>query len=213
MKAATPLVFRGALVLFVVVVAVEDAVRTDFSPLDHWVSHLSIGPWGWIQILNFLVAGSALVAFGLFLHRRVADVGAWPGRMVTAVGIAFGAAGLFVSDPPPDSQYDAAVSWHGQVHDIAGGLFFVCLTAACVVTRAMVSRVWGWIAAAGVLGFWIVASVLAAVNFADGGPSLPSGLAERLSVLIGFAWLFAVATQFKSQPAVSIRTPAVRRSQ
>jgi hypothetical membrane protein len=185
---------RVVLVAFLLLVAVQDALRDDVSFVEHWVSHLSLGPWGWVQVVSFVLTGLAIVGLGLSL-RRAGAVRSRGARWIVVAGTAFALAGVFVSDAPPGTAYDEIVTWHGTVHDLAGGTFFVALTGSCLRTAPRVSRLWGRLAAAGIAGFWVLASVLAGIGYADPARHLPSGLAERAAVLCGFLWLLVLATR------------------
>ncbi|MBA3907422.1 MAG: DUF998 domain-containing protein, partial [Pseudonocardiales bacterium] len=54
----------AAPVLFVAVFTVEGSLRQGYDPLSMFVSELSAGPRGWVQIVNFVVTGGLVVAFG-----------------------------------------------------------------------------------------------------------------------------------------------------
>ncbi len=51
-------------VLFVAVFMVEGSLRPDYHPFSMFVSELSLGPRGWVQIINFLISRALLVVFG-----------------------------------------------------------------------------------------------------------------------------------------------------
>src|SRR5262249_37750539 len=55
--------------LFVTVFTLEGWLRTGYDPLSMYISELSLGPRGWIQIANFIVLGTLLLLF----VRGVAD--------------------------------------------------------------------------------------------------------------------------------------------
>ena len=50
-------------VLFVLTFALEGWLRPGYEPLSMYVSALSLGPRGWIQIVNFVVFGVLLLVF------------------------------------------------------------------------------------------------------------------------------------------------------
>jgi len=53
------------------------------------VSELSLSADGWMQILNFLATGTALLAFSVGLRKALAGQpgGTWGPRMLTVIGI------------------------------------------------------------------------------------------------------------------------------
>ncbi len=147
--------------------------RDGFDATRHQWSLLANGDLGWIQVTNFVLTGLMLVAFGVGLRRALAPgrASTWAPRLVAAYGLSLVAAGVFRADPAlgfpagtPDGP--AAVSWHGMLHFVAGGIGFSCLAAACFVMarryaaegrrgRATFSRVTGVVFLA---GFAMIAS-------------------------------------------------------
>ena len=59
--------------LYVMASLTQALTRDGFDLTRHAWSVLATGDWGWIQIANFLVAGTLLVGFGLGLRRVWAD--------------------------------------------------------------------------------------------------------------------------------------------
>src|SRR5262249_44615545 len=56
--------------LFVAAVLLQGALRPEYDPLRHSISTLALGSaFGWIQSLNFLVAGGLTLAFALGVRR------------------------------------------------------------------------------------------------------------------------------------------------
>ena len=80
--------------LFAVVFIVQNVVRTDDDARAEPVSALSIGEYGWVQRLNFVVLAVLLLVFAAALHRGVASSRlGWVGpALLTVAG-----AGLFVA--------------------------------------------------------------------------------------------------------------------
>ena len=50
-------------VLFVAVFTIEGSLRVGYDPISSYVSELSLGPRGWIQIANFVVFGALVLVF------------------------------------------------------------------------------------------------------------------------------------------------------
>ena len=83
-----------------------------------WPSALALGPFGWLQVLNFVFFGLTLIVFALGLHRGVSSGGrgSWvgPALLVTA-GVALVLAG-FKTDP---NLSEGPQTWHGWIHFLA----------------------------------------------------------------------------------------------
>lgn len=196
-------VATALLAAFVAAVLVQDALRDDLSPVEHWVSHLSLGTHGWVNIAALILAGIGVLTLAPTLRANAPSP--WPARWVTTAGVGLVIAGTFVADPPPGTIYTEGMTWHGQLHDVGGGLCFIGLFAACLTTRHLLSRRWGMGAAITVAGAWLLASGLAAFGYANEATTLPSGLAERVALFTGIAWLVVLGIHLE-------RTPNTERS-
>src|SRR5260370_6809603 len=64
------LLYAGVIgpLLFIVVFIVEGLTRPGYSAWRHYVSQLATGDGGWVQVVNFLVCGSLMVAFAIGLR-------------------------------------------------------------------------------------------------------------------------------------------------
>ncbi len=60
-------------VLFVVAFLVVGSIRADYDPLRVFVSQLSLGDQGWLQIANFVISGFLIVAFAFGLREVFAS--------------------------------------------------------------------------------------------------------------------------------------------
>jgi len=83
-----------------------------------WPSGLALGPLGWLQVLNFILFGLALMVFAVGLHRGVAARvrGSVIGPvllMVAGVALVLSA---FKTDP---SLSGGPQTWHGLIHGLA----------------------------------------------------------------------------------------------
>lgn len=182
----------GAL-LFVLVLTVDGWSRPGYSPVRHTVSALALGSRGWVQTVNFLISGIAMLIGGVVI------AAAGPHRLVGAVLAAFGlavvASGAFRMDPmrgfPPGTpqvdpaEFTTAHRWH----DHAGAAVFVLLpVAAAVATFTMPGLVWTAVSA-------ITAVALAYASYAfgraweDDAPA--TGLIQRFYIVPGWLWVAA----------------------
>lgn len=114
--------------VFAFVVVVLTVLQYDFmvgigwSPVGvsdvPWPSSLALGPYGWLQSLNFLLFGLMLIAFAGGLQRGI-SVGGRFSRVGPILLIVAGIALLFLAfktDPPTSTN---TYTWHGAIHLLA----------------------------------------------------------------------------------------------
>ena len=196
--------------LFIVMFLIEGATRPNYNAWHHFVSSLSQGEQGWMQIANFLMCGVLVLCFAIGL-RRVLHPGKgsiWGPLLLGIFGLCLIGAGLFVTDPllgyPPGAP--STPTLHGVVHIFLSLVAFIALPAACFVLarRFAGDPAWhGWAfysLATGILVivFFIITDVVASLD-----PNGPAGLFQRLSIIIGWGWIALLAFRLmsKNQPA------------
>lgn len=190
--------------LFVATFLVLGAIRPAYDPLRHSISTLALGQFGWIQSLNFLVASLLTLAFAVGMRRVLwPQQGAlWGPLLIGLWAVGLLGAGTFVTDPtagyPPGTPAKIPdPSVHGILHNLAAGLGFPALVAACLVLArrfaARGQRGWAlYSAASGVVVF--VSTVLAGYGFPrTEGLGQFGGLFQRIAVVCGWGWLTALA--------------------
>ncbi|HZG88747.1 MAG TPA: DUF998 domain-containing protein [Pseudonocardia sp.] len=122
--------------------------RAGFDLERHALSQLALGPWGFVQVVNFLVTGALVVAAARGLRGALGTGGAaaWGPRLLAGFGAGMLIAGVFVADPgygfpagTPDGP--GQISWHGALHGVGFALAMVSWTAAMIVlARAFAVR-------------------------------------------------------------------------
>jgi hypothetical protein len=193
--------------LFVAVFLVEPAFHDGYDPLRHPVSSLSLGPGGWVQVVNFFVAGLLCLAFAAGLHRALRPgPGAAAAPLLLAVwAVGLLGAGAFVTDPvsgyprgtPPTPD---PPTWHGQLHDLAFSLpgFAAFAAAMFVLGYAYARRRAPWWATLSMTSgaAFVALFALTTLGFAQ-HPHLvgAAGLLQRLTVGVGWLWLTLVAAR------------------
>ena len=87
--------------LYVVVGLIEIAIRPGFDITRHPLSLMSLGDLGWIQIANFLVTGSLVIAGAAGMRRAIATGRGrtWGPLLVGVYGLGLVAAAFFSADP------------------------------------------------------------------------------------------------------------------
>ena len=163
-------------VSFIAVFLINDMMKPNYDPICDFVSEAAIGEGGWVQIANFLTAGTLLAVSSFALSRTVSR---WTGRLVGVVGAGLVCAGVFVTDPVPHDH----TTWHGTVHNVVSILVFVCLSLACFPTaRWRPSRSWRLYCHA--TGIAVPTLFVTAGAFAS-----TSGLFQRATIVVGWSWL------------------------
>ncbi|WP_188316926.1 DUF998 domain-containing protein [Solihabitans fulvus] len=211
---ARTLVRAGAAgqVLFAVVFLVEDATRRGFQPWRQWVSHLSLGPWGWVNIAALAVAGAGAVLAAVGVARLLpAGRARWLPRAIGAYGGALVLAAVCPIDPGlgwPTGQ-PPAHTLTGGLHQLAGATIFGGLTVAAWAGRRLAAsgqagaRWARWSAVTGVTvpASFLLCGILAGLDYSGAWPDAPSGLFERLALLAGTAWLTAFLAHLAAGPS------------
>ena len=190
--------FAGILAgpIFVTAFLIEGAFRAGYDPMRHPVSSLSLGEFGWTQVVNFLLTGALLIVFATGLRDKPAQ------RREIAVlvffmGIGLIGAGIFPTDPiggyPPGTPPELAYTPTGIAHDAFSALFFLGLPVACLIAAAIFLRQKRWGAMAYSLltvPIFLLTFGLAGAGFQQYPHWVPhAGLMQRISIVTGFAWL------------------------
>ncbi|MGA9398701.1 MAG: DUF998 domain-containing protein [Anaerolineaceae bacterium] len=187
--------------LFVAVFMIEGWLRPGYDPLSTFISALSLGPRGWIQIINFIVFGALLLLFtravaAEFTSRKASKAGL---ILLTIIAFCFLLSGIFVMDPtgtPPDQA-----TFHGTLHGIFGGVVFL-LMPICILlflrnfkAEPKWRSLWRWTFILGIFDavavlFFTLASKLPALQilFNDW-----IGLIQRTALIPFMIWVFIFA--------------------
>jgi hypothetical membrane protein len=188
-------------VLFVGVFTLEGALRPGYSPLSNYISSLSIGPRGWIQIFNFLGLGVLMLFFSGAVAAEFPDGKAsrWGLILLALLGVLFMISGLFVTDSTGIST--VPLTFHGTVHGIAGGIVFLVMPIVIFVywRRFREDPVWKPFASATLLLGIIEAAAMLFFTIVSKSPTLLLsfgdyiGLIQRIAIVPFMFWLFLFA--------------------
>ncbi|MDF9749468.1 DUF998 domain-containing protein [Arthrobacter sp. ES3-54] len=198
-------------VLFVSVFTVSGWLYPDYSPTRMFVSELSLGPYGWVQILNFVLTGALLLAFGLGLAAHFSIGAAFRAgpALIQGIGVSLMASGPFTTDASAVFQQ---ASIHGVVHGIFGALVFTFAPISCFVFYRRFRREADWRS----LAAWTLASgvvltvgvVLLKISQQPGSGLFEwKGLVQRVILFTFMAWIFAVAFRLRRQCRSGEGTP------
>ncbi|KMO93882.1 DUF998 domain-containing protein [Streptomyces roseus] len=183
--------------VFLTVGVVLGISRAGFDFSRNALSQLALGEAGWVQTVNFVLAGGLLVMGAVGLRRMLygGPGGTWGPLLVGVFGLSFWAAAAFPADPgagfPAGAPEASVTSGHGAVHMAAGMVGYLALCAAFVVLAAPLAH-------RGRRG-WAVASRLAPVAVLAGfAASAASVLAFTVGAGLGLLWLTALSTRLLS---------------
>ena len=189
--------------LFILTVLIQDYTRPAFNPRLQPLSLLSLGEWGWVQIVNFALAGvlNLLYAGGLWRKLHPGRAGTWGPLLIGAYGLGLIAVGVFRTDPadgfPPGAIASTGPSWHGAIHALGGLFVFLVLAAALAVFgRLFLARKERWWA------FYCIASAVLLMLFFFGGINSAVLMARflRLGTLVGWMAASVIAIKLLSAP-------------
>jgi hypothetical membrane protein len=192
--------------LFILTVLLQDYTRPGFDPRTQALSLLSLGPLGWVQTVNFVLAGvlNLLYAVGLWRTLHPGRAGTWGPILIGAYGLGLIVVGVFHTDPangyPPGVAAPSHPTWHGAIHAFVALLLFLALSVALVVLARyfLARKERGW------AGYCLASAALNLVLF-FGGIDNPALMARtlRAAVLIGWMAASVVAIRLLYVPGAS----------
>ncbi|MFX1254133.1 MAG: DUF998 domain-containing protein [Promethearchaeota archaeon] len=195
-------------VLFVGIFTVEGFLRPAYNPFSMYVSELSIGPRGWVQVLNFIIFGVLFLIFARgvtieFKEQKSSQIGS---ILLSIIGLLFLLSGPFVMDPATTPRTEWSL--FGTIHQLLGALVFVLFPVSCFVfwwrfkeDPKWQSLQWGTLIAGLII---VVGVILLRI-----GPTMPPeapnafnawvGLIQRVIIITYLAWIFTFAFMLRKQ--------------
>jgi len=184
-------------------------LKPDYNPLSRFISEYTIGEYGWLMQLAFILMGIASLSIAAALWGR--SNGFWVKlglAMHVAVAVSMFGAASFTSDPA--STPPALMTLHGKVHIVFAMLGIPSgAVAGLVLAYAMTSRgtagrrllIWpAWALALTALSMIIYMNVIAAQNRVV-GPDDFAGVFNRFVVAASFWWWLA-ASRFANRQII-----------
>jgi hypothetical membrane protein len=200
--------------LFIVVFLIEGLTRPGYSQWRNFVSQLSTGETGWVQIVNFLVCGTLVLLFAIGLRAAIRGSNGAIGApiLLGLFAITLLIAGIFSTDPglgyPPGAkevQTDA-----GSIHGFAGLLAFTLLPAAAFVMgwhfrseHATRWTIYSVAVGALMLVLFVAFATVSGMDESGTWPNAPTGFLQRIAIVTGWTWMAMVAWHHIN--AVSVR--------
>ncbi len=183
---AGPVLF-GAILVVLTVVQYDFMVEIGWQPLEDpagaWPSGLALGPYGWVQVLNFVVSGLLLMLLAVGLHLGVDGRDSRVGPVLLFVAGAAMALMGFKTDP---ILREGPRTLHGWIHDLAFALFVLALLPSFLFLwwRLRKEALWQNHAR-----YTLATGVIAALLI-----SLP-GVAYYLFIVVVLVWMEVTAIQ------------------
>ena len=129
-------------VLFVAVFTIEGQLRPGYEPASMYISALSLGPRGWIQMANFMAVGLLILLFARAVAATFGKTAPIGVALLTIIGIGFFASGPFVMDPAA-TPFDR-MSLHSKLHYLFGAIVFSFAPISCFVFFRRFSQAPAW---------------------------------------------------------------------
>jgi hypothetical membrane protein len=167
-----------------------------------WPSGLALGPYGWLQVLNFILVGLLVIAFAIGLHRTMRGKAAKIGTgFLMLAGVALVLLG-FKTDPELVSTGPQTLS--GWIH----GLAFLLLTLSLLLAVFFMGwglrkdplwRSYGW--------YSLATGILFVV-----GSLIPGQIGTYVFLTVILVWMFVMALRLRSvtEGASARQSPRVR---
>jgi hypothetical protein len=183
--------------LFVAVFMVEGWLRPGYNPLSMYVSELSLGPRGWIQIVNFIIWGLLFLIFTRGVANEFKDGKASKAGPIlfTIIALSFLISGPLVTDP---ATIFMQMSLHGKLHGIFGALVFSLAPVSCFVfyRRFRDDSKWQnlsrWTLTA--CAIIVISVILMKVGQISSNPiNAWVGLIQRIALITYLSWIFTFA--------------------
>jgi hypothetical protein len=181
--------------LFITVFLIEGFARPGYSAVRLPVSSLALAPRGWIQQTNFVATGALMLVLAIGVLQSAVSV--WGGSMLVVYAIGLIGAGVFVTGPV--GGYTGRGADDTAVHDPARAvhlvfslLVFTALPAACFTVAGGLAP----FGLAGWAGYSVLTGILVLVGIVLAGvPPLSAilGLVQRLTIAVGWSWIFVFA--------------------
>ena len=181
--------------VFVAVFLVDGFIHPAYNAVTDFVSELSRGELGWLQIANFLFLALSMLVFAAGIRWGVRR---GPGSAAGAVIFAIVGASLIVSGTfVTDAHTSAVKTTTGMIHDLAALPVFGGVVAACFVfARRYHGAMRIYSIATGI--FVVVSFVLI---FAVGSALDIIGIMQRVTIIAGWTWITVLALLLRAEPS------------
>jgi len=192
--------------LFVAIFTLESWFRPGYNQLEMYISLLSLGSRGWIQIVNFIIFGALFLVFsyGVAAEFRVIKASPVGPILFIIIAICLFFSGPFVTDPT--AILLDQMSWHGIIHSILGAIVFSLSPVSCFIFLRHFRKdikwrsLQSWTFVAGMIITVAVVILAIAQKSALVTPNVLNewaGFIQRTALITYSCWLFTFAFVFR----------------
>ena len=188
--------------LFTLSFCVNGCLRPGYDPVQRYISELSIGQWGWIQIVSFLCLGVAIMLFsrGIKAAFPTGRASRAAPALFMLMGISYFFSGPFVTDP--QAMFDNQQTVQGIIHGILGAVVFSLSAISCFVLwrRFRVDERWRSLSAfslAAGIAMTILIVLMKIGQLQDGLLHDWAGAIQRCCLMISYVWIGCVSAKMR----------------
>ncbi len=188
--------------LFVLSFTVNGFLRPNYSPTRMYISELSIGTQGWIQIVSFMLLGFSIIVFALGLKTAfpTGKASRAAPMLFLMIGVCYVLSGPFVTDPA--AVFGGQQTLHGVLHGIFGAIVFSLSAAVCFVLwrRFRLDESWKPLAPFALIagmGMTVLIFLMKLGQLQPGPLQTYAGVVQRGCLLLSYALIFAVSWRMR----------------
>jgi len=188
--------------LFTLSFTVNGFLRPGYDPVKMYISELSIGPQGWIQIVSFMLLGLCIMLFALGLKEAFptgkGSQAAW--ILFLIIGTCYVLSGPFVTDPM--AMFDNQQTLQGTLHGIFGALVFSLSAVNCFVLWRLfrAHEKWKPLSAFSLIAGIIMVALIVLMKIGQLQTGLLhdwAGLIQRCCLIISYALIFVISLKMR----------------
>jgi hypothetical protein len=185
----------SATALSIALVVLLHFLEPEYDPSWRMLSEYSLGRYGALMRVVFVLWGSGVVALAVALGRP-----AWPGSLGLVL-VAVGPTGAAFIDTDPVTTPHGEMSRKSNVHAVLGALFILGFPLAATVAGISVAGnaalgtvlAWASLAPWGALAWFLGSNLRYARSHDRGGPQVRVGWPNRVSMLVYLGWVALAA--------------------
>ncbi|MCL2153419.1 MAG: DUF998 domain-containing protein [Oscillospiraceae bacterium] len=194
-------------VLFTLSFTINGLLRSDYNPVRMYISELSIGPQGWIQIISFIFLGICVMLFSLGLKSYFSTGRASRSSPILfmIIAICYFLSGPFVTDPM--SMFDNQQTIHGILHGIFGAIVFSLSAVVCFVLwrrfriegKNKALEIYSLLSGVGM----VILIILMKIGQTQKGLLNDwAGVIQRCCLIISYAWIFIISFKLRKSQII-----------